>query len=44
MYTAQQDRFGHVIVCKGSVTRNGYAIVFTGSYEACLRIKVERGA
>lgn len=39
MYTAQQDRHGNVIVCKGSDTRNGYRIVFTGSYADCMRLK-----
>jgi hypothetical protein len=41
MYTAQRDLHGNVIVCKGSDTRRGYRIVFTGSYADCLRFKVE---
>jgi hypothetical protein len=41
MYTAQRDAHGNVIVCKGSDTRRGYRIVFTGSYADCLRFKVE---
>ena len=41
MYTAQKDAHGNVIVCKGSDTRRGYRIVFTGSYADCLRFKVE---
>ena len=39
MYTAQVDRFGNIIVCKGSVERNGYSIFFTGSYNECLSRK-----
>jgi hypothetical protein len=39
MYTAQKDRHGNVIVCRGSDTRNGYLIVFTGSYAECMRLK-----
>ena len=40
MYTAQIDRFGNIIVCKGSVERNGYRIFFTGSYNECLNKKL----
>ena len=40
MYTAQQNAFGNVIVCKGSEVRNSYHIVFTGTYEECLRFKL----
>lgn len=39
MYTAQRDSHGNVIVCKGSDPRNGYRIVFTGSYAECMRLK-----
>lgn len=39
-YTAQIDRNGNIIVCKGSDVRNGYRIVFRGGYHACLRYKV----
>jgi hypothetical protein len=39
VYTAQKDRHGNMIVCKGSVERNGYRIIYTGSYNACLAIK-----
>jgi hypothetical protein len=40
MYTAQIDRHGNIIVCKGSVERNGYTIFFTGTYNECLNRKV----
>jgi hypothetical protein len=34
-YTAQRDRNGNWIVCRGEVARNGYTIIFTGSYDDC---------
>jgi hypothetical protein len=40
MYTAQQNAHGNVIVCKGSEVRNSYRIIFTGSYNDCLRYKI----
>jgi len=40
MYTAQIDRFGNIIVCKGDRERNGYRIFFTGSYNECLNRKM----
>ena len=40
MYTAQIDRHGNIIVCKGDVERSGYRIFFTGSYNECLNRKV----
>jgi len=40
-YTTQQDAHGNVIVCKGSVPRNGYRVIFTGSYLDCMRVKVD---
>jgi hypothetical protein len=39
MYTAQVNAFGNVIVCKGSVIRNSYSILFTGTYAECLAVK-----
>jgi hypothetical protein len=39
MYTAQINAHGNIIVCKGSVVRKSYRIVFTGSYAECLRVK-----
>jgi hypothetical protein len=39
MYTAQANRFGNIIVCKGDAVRNSYRIVFTGTYAECLAIK-----
>lgn len=39
MYTAQQNSFKNVIVCKGDVVRNSYRIVFTGTYQECMAIK-----
>jgi hypothetical protein len=39
MYTAQIDRHGNIIVCKGDTERNGYRIFFTGSYNECLNLK-----
>ena len=40
MYTAQKDRHGNIIVCKGALERNGYFIVFYGTYKECLELKV----
>ena len=40
MYTTQQDSHGNLIVCKGSALRNGYRIIFTGSYLECMQVKV----
>jgi hypothetical protein len=40
-YTTQQDAHGNVIVCKGSAPRNGYRVIFTGSYLDCMRVKVD---
>jgi hypothetical protein len=42
MYTAQINSFGNVIVCKGSVVRNSYQIIYTGSYADCLKIKLDK--
>ena len=39
MYTAQANSFGNIIVCKGSVVRNSYRIVLTGTYAQCLALK-----
>lgn len=39
MYSAQQDRHGNVIVCKGVIVRSAYSIIFTGTYAECLKIK-----
>jgi len=41
MYTAQIDRNNNVIVCKGCDVRNGYRIAMRGSYNECLRFKLE---
>lgn len=43
MYTAQINGNGNIIVCKGDVVRNSYRIVFTGSYNDCLRYKINQG-
>lgn len=43
VYTAQRDSHGNMIVCKGSVERNGYRIIFSGSYNACLVVKSNGG-
>ena len=42
MYTAQVNAFGNVIVCKGSVVRNSYQIIYTGTYQDCLKIKLDK--
>jgi hypothetical protein len=42
MYTAQINAFGNVIVCKGDVVRNSYRIMFTGSYQDCLNVKLQK--
>lgn len=40
MYTAQRNKFGNVIVCKGYEERSSYTIIFVGSYNECLQLKV----
>lgn len=40
MYTAQRNNHGNVIVCRGSEVRNSYKIIFTGTYNECLKLKV----
>jgi hypothetical protein len=40
MYTAQIDRFGNIIVCKGDRESNVDRIFFTGSYNECLNKKL----
>lgn len=40
-YSAQINAFGNVIVCKGTVVRNSYRIIFIGSYNECLSYKVK---
>ena len=42
IYTAQIDRHGNIIVCKGDVERNGYRIFFEGTYSECLLKKAMR--
>lgn len=42
MYTAQIDRNGNVIVCKGDTVRNGYSIAMHGTYAECLQFKVSK--
>ena len=44
VYTTQRDRHWNLIVCKGDRERNGYRIIFRGSYNACLTCKVKGGA
>ena len=40
MYTAQIDRHGNIIVCRGEVERSGYQIFCWGTYNDCLNRKV----
>ena len=40
MYTAQIDRNGNIIVCKGDLERSGYVIFYRGTYNECLNRKV----
>jgi hypothetical protein len=44
MYTAQINAHGNVIVCKGSVVRNSYRIIFTGTYADCLMVKADQAS
>jgi hypothetical protein len=39
-YTAQVNNFGNVIVCGDENPRNSYRIIFTGTYQECLTLKV----
>jgi len=41
IYTAQVNQFGNVIVCGDDVPRNTYRIVFVGSYQECLNVKIK---
>ena len=41
MYTAQVNKFGNIIVCKGNVVRTSYNILFEGTYAECLAIKLK---
>ena len=42
MYTAQINKFGNIIVCKGDTIRNSYEIAFTGTYNECLAFKARK--
>lgn len=42
MYTAQRNFHGNIIVCKGAIVRNSYAIAFTGSYAECMAFKAAK--
>lgn len=44
MYTAQANRHGNIIVCKGDDVRKSYRIIFTGTYAECLAVKAGRAA
>ena len=39
IYTAQQNKFGNIIVCGDEVARNTYQIIFAGTYNECMAIK-----
>ena len=39
IYTAQQNKFGNIIVCGDEVVRKSYQIIFTGTYAECMAIK-----
>jgi hypothetical protein len=43
VYSAQINAFGNVIVCGDERPRNSYRIIFTGSYQECLSIKLNGG-
>jgi len=40
MYSAQINAHGNIIVCKGTQVRNSYKIVHLGSYQECLKFKL----
>jgi len=42
MYTAQIDRHGNIIVCRGDLERSGYVIFFTGTYTQCINRKFRK--
>ena len=42
IYTAQINQFGNVIVCGDQNPRNSYKIIFTGTYNECLKLKGSR--
>ena len=39
IYTAQQNKFGNVIVCGDEIARNTYKIIYAGTYNECMAIK-----
>lgn len=39
IYTAQQNKFGNIIVCGDEITRKSYTIIYTGTYPECMAIK-----
>ena len=39
IYSAQINNHGNVIVCKGTIIRNSYKLIATGSYQQMLALK-----
>lgn len=39
VYTVQRNKFGNMIVCGDEITRNSYAIIYTGTYPECMAVK-----
>lgn len=39
IYTTQRNAHGNMIVCRGEVLRNSYAIIYTGTYDECQAVK-----
>lgn len=39
IYTTQRNAHGNMIVCRGEVPRNSYAIIYTGTYDDCQAVK-----
>ena len=41
MYSAQINAHNNIIVCKGCEVRTSYRIIFTGTYNECLALKLK---
>jgi len=41
VYSAQVNAHGNIIVCGDTIARNSYRVVFTGTYNECLRYKAQ---
>jgi hypothetical protein len=38
MFTVQRNQHNHIIVCEGTMPKNNYFVVFTGTFFRCNQI------